>query len=178
MTPQNPRGQKMKRIATIMVCGLVLISFLTGCATFRKKFIRQKKKGQTAEEFIPVLDPVDYPPAHVSPEGRYRYHYSLWNVWDRELLEIIRDSGKQKKQAYLLSEMILQLQEMMKWVVTEKQGEIAVLIKDLQEIQREFDKPAVMLNRISIQGKLETNEKAVRNKLRPALMREYYLPQS
>ena len=74
----------MRRIAKskiafhVLVCA-VLVSFvlaLEGCSTLRKKFVRQKKK-EDKQEFVPVLDPVDYPDVVKTAGGIYEHHYML-----------------------------------------------------------------------------------------------------
>ena len=118
--------QMFIRRSVIGCCLLAFILSAAGCASLREKFIRKKKKekGQEqAQAFIPVLEPEEYAVKVYTPEQRYRHHYALWKVWNEELLTTIRETesdrrerGADKKQKYLLNQLITQLQEMSQWV--------------------------------------------------------------
>src|SRR3989344_4966549 len=83
-------------VLSVLVVLCVLTVAVGGCTSLRKKFARKKKEKTNEQAFVPVLDPVDYPPPSVSPEERYRYNYSLWKVWYRDLVKNIdgKESGK------------------------------------------------------------------------------------
>lgn len=63
---------------------------VSGCTPLKKKFTRQKKVDKENDpKFIPVLNPVEYEERKVSAEENYKYHYSLWKVWNKDLLQTI-----------------------------------------------------------------------------------------
>ena len=152
---------------------IVVISFMfNGCAPLKKKFIRQKKKDK-AEAFIPVLDPVDYPAPVYSAKKKYAYHYSLWRVWSRDLLQAFgRDSNK-KNQKYLLGQIKIQMEEMKKLISVDKKKELDVLVGEIDVIEGVLNKPVSSYNNRSIKKKLQVYDKKMRNAFKPALITEY-----
>ena len=88
---------------------LFLFGTLTssGCTPLRKKFTRKKKEDKEQnQKFIPVLEPVDYPEKIYSSLDRYKHHYSLWKVWEKDLIQTIEEDGSDKRQKYLLSQAV------------------------------------------------------------------------
>ncbi len=150
----------------------VLTVSVAGCASLQKKFTR-KKKEKTSEAFIPVLDPVDYPPPSVSPEERYRYNYSLWKVWYRDLVKNIDDKESDKSQKYLVGQIIVQLEEMKKWVSEAKQKELSESIGEWNAILAMYEQPAVMRSTMSLKRKVEASAKKVRSQLNPEATKEF-----
>jgi len=141
------------------------VSFLMvcGCTPLRKKFTRKKKESsKTNQKFIPVLDPIDYPEKIYSAESHYRHHYSLWQVWNKDLLQVLERNGSDKRQKYLLGQAIEQLGEMKKWLADAKQAELSESIKELQKVQQDYTKPASMRNKFSTQKKIERAAKKIR----------------
>ncbi|VAX36318.1 hypothetical protein MNBD_UNCLBAC01-8 [hydrothermal vent metagenome] len=155
-------------LMSLMSC-LCLCIFLQGCTPLRKKFTRQKR-AEKKVKFIPVLDPIDYPPPQKNPEERYAYHYSMWRIWNRDLLQTFDRKTSGKNQRYLVGQMIVQLQEMQKWVIQEKQQGIEDLMANLQVIKKMLSKPDPMRNVFSIKKKIELNVKRTRAQFKPALM--------
>jgi len=158
------------KIFLVWVCLLSLS--LSGCTPLKKKFTRKKKKNQV-EEFIPVLDPVDYPAPVQSAKERYAYHYSLWRIWNRDLLQTFDKKSNDKNQKYLLGQVKVQMEEMRKWITSEKQKELNLLMEDINSIAETFNKPASLRNKFSLKKQLERNAKAMRNKFKPSLIEEY-----
>ena len=99
----------------------------------RKKFTRKKKDKEESEKFIPVLEPVDYPQKTYSSQERYKQHYSLWQVWNRDLIQAIQKEDSDKRQKYLLGQMIERLEAMKEVLADEKQKELVVMINDLKK---------------------------------------------
>ena len=150
----------------------VLTVSVAGCASLQKKFTR-KKKEKTSEAFIPVLDPVDYPPPSVSPEERYRYNYSLWKVWYRDLVKNIDAKESDKSQKYLVGQIIAQLEEMKKWVSEAKQKELSERVGEWNAILAMYEKPAVMRSTMSLKRKAEASAKKIRDQLNPEATKEF-----
>ena len=157
--------------ASFLCCLSVLFLTSSGCTPLRKKFIRQKKKDQTTDpRFIPVLDPIDYPEKIYSAEEKYKHHYSLWKVWNKDLLQVLERDGSGKRQKYLLSQSIEQLEEMRNLINNEKQAEFIELVDQLKNVRQDYEKPSSMRNKFSIRSKIERNAKTIRNSYSPKLI--------
>ncbi len=155
----------------LFLCLGILVSCGTGCASLKKKFTRQKKK-QAREEFIPVLDPIDYPPPVVSAQQRYREHYALWKIWQRDLVQNIEARAPEKKQRYLLDQTIVQLREMGKWLQENKKAQLSVLAGELEGVLQSYETPAPLRDASSTKRKIEANAKKVRAAFDPKAVQE------
>jgi len=158
----------MRERNKLLLVGVCLLTFcLNGCAPLKRKFTRKKKKDKV-EKFIPVLDPIDYPAPSHSAQERYAYHYSLWRVWSRDLLQTFdRKEARDKNQKYLLGQMLEQLKEMKKWISPEKEDGLNEVMEELRAIQDLFAKPVSLRNKFSIKKKLERNARKIRYGLKP-----------
>jgi len=113
---------------TSFICSLCVVFLaISGCTPLRKKFTRKKKDKQANQKFIPVLDPIDYPEKVYSAAEKYKYHYSLWKVWNKDLLQVLERNGSEKRQKYLLDQAIVQLKEMQNSLSDEKKAGFAQL---------------------------------------------------
>ncbi|MCK5012379.1 MAG: hypothetical protein KAS66_01030 [Candidatus Omnitrophica bacterium] len=149
-------------------CFCALVFTLSSCTPLRRKFTRKKKKdGEESQKFIPVLEPVDYPQKIYSSLEKYKHHYSLWKVWDRDLLQTIESDGSDKRQKYLLGQALEQLEGMKKLLVDEKKSEFPPLIDKLREVEQVYKKPVSMRNKFSIKKKIERNSREIRNGFAP-----------
>ncbi|MDP8212689.1 MAG: hypothetical protein P9X22_05275 [Candidatus Zapsychrus exili] len=166
---------KRKCINFIIVLSILTFVFsLAGCQPFRSKFVRKKKKQNvTSNDFIPVLEPVDYIKQEKTAQERYSYRYSLWNVWQKDLLNAIDKEDSDKRLKYLLAEMIVQLKEMNKWIVGEDQEKLTGFINDLYEIREYLNKPPKVRNMTRVRKQIELNSKAIRNNLNKRLDLNY-----
>lgn len=170
------RGAFGLRLSVGVVCLSVLLVSVGGCASLRKKFVRQKKKDAKAEEFIPVLDPIDYAPAVVSAEEKYAYHYSLWKVWYRDLVENIEHQESDKKQKYLIGQVVVQLEEMGKRLGDEKRKELNTSIGEWEAIRALYEKPAPMRSTSSLKRKIEASAQKIRRQFNPDAVRDFLVP--
>ena len=167
-------------LRVLLVCAacFVLIFSSLSCEPLRKKFIRKKKSVEnTSEKFIPVLDPIDYPPVEHSAWERYKLHYSLWRVWYRDLMTTIDEQGSDKRQRYLMDQMIVQMEEMDKWIVASKKSELSALISDLRKTEGALDDPAPMRNRSIFKSKIEQNAKKLQDGFKPQELEELFKDQ-
>ncbi len=152
-----------------------MIMTSVGCEPLRKKFMR-KKKEEKESGILPVLEPVDYPAKKIySSLEQYQRHYSLWKVWDKELLQSIQEGSNVKAQKYNLSQLIEQIEEMQKWVVAEKQKQLASLINELHGVQLSFNQPSVTTSTFSIVKILERSSKTIRHDFSPKAMEGFVL---
>lgn len=146
----------------------VLLVFSTsGCEPLRKKFTRQKKKDASqSSQFIPVLDPIDYPDKVESPEESYRHYFSLWQVWDKELVMRIQEHASDKKINFTFNQFLVQLTEMEKLLSGEKRQKLNEYIAQLSGLQKDLGQPAGVRNDSVIQRKIERIGKNLREGFR------------
>jgi len=158
---------------------LVIISCVSsGCEPLRKKFVRQKKKEDTKREFIPVLDPIDYPARLHSTDEKYRHHYSLWQVWSKDLLGSLDSEGDSpKRQKYLLDQMSVQAQEMMNYVTGEKKQIWESLLTELINLRDNLD-TLLFRSKSSVKNRARVVTSRVLRELNPKLesVRVAYVP--
>lgn len=167
------RNERYLSVLSIVVALCVLVVSAGGCASLRKKFTRKKKEKAGEQAFIPVLDPIDYPAPSVSPEERYRYHYSLWKVWQRDLVQKIDSKESDKNQKYLVGQIIAQLEEMKKWVTEARQKELSDAVGEWNAVLAMYDRPAAMRGTMSLRRKVEAVAKKIRNRFNPEATKEF-----
>ncbi len=158
------------RKAVISLVGIIFLFGVmmttSGCEPLRKKFTRKKKKDRRTAEIVPILDPVDYPAKVQTTDSLYRHHYSLWQVWHRDLINVFEDKGSDKKIAYILKQMMVQLEEMSK-LLGEKQRELLLVsVEKLRNIEQRMKMPASVRNNHGIRRKVERIGKQVRRNFR------------
>lgn len=169
------RNKGKLSLLIVMVITITITSL--GCESLRKKFVRQKKKDVKDKDFIPVLDPIEYPASVHTPEDDYKHAYGLWKVWNTEFLQEINVNQNDKRQVYLLTEAINQLQEMDKVVVGQKKDALEEVIKNLNAVKDEFKTPAPMRSLSTIKSRVERNAKTISSELHPRLMKDYLVTQ-
>ena len=161
-----------KYVVLFCLGSLVISSF--GCEPLRKKFTRKKKQKDVSQEIIPILEPMDYAEKSKTPAEEYMHYYSIWKVWEKDLMENLDQIDNDKRYKYLVGEMIAQLQEMKKWVKEEKQTELALIVDGFKKVLEEFEKPKAVRNMSSLKRQLEIYSKKVRTNFKPQLMQGYY----
>ncbi len=157
---------------------LVLSVFVfcsVGCEPLRKKFTRKKKEKKEVES-IPVLEPVEYPAKVTTPAETYKYHYSLWVVWNKELSNIMLDRDNTKRKVYLLDQAMLNLQALKVLVTDEKQQRLNEDLKVLQEIHDDLTAALSKrtLNRLTLD--LTNVERRIRQEFRFDAIKDYLQP--
>ena len=162
---------KITKIGLVSLLSLAVV-FSSGCEPLRKKF-KRKSKEDKKREFIPVLDPIDYPISSISAEERYRYHYSLWRVWYKEYIISIDERQTDKRQKYFLTQLIMQLAEMRNWIGAEKEKGLEEMLEDARWVEGAYDQPAVMRNTYAMKKKMERVDRRVRNEYSPNDELEY-----
>ena len=153
--------------AVVWFCLCLFVISAAGCEPLRKKFIRQKKKDKENSGIQPILDPIDYPAATHSAMERYQAQYSLWKVWDREILQAIHEKRSDKKIRSLLDQLLAQLDGMRAQAAPEQQGEIDGLRAAYLHVQASLDKPVALRNMYSLEKQLLANSKKIRRDLNP-----------
>ena len=140
---------------------LVLAVLMSGCESLRRKFTRKKKEGQEVTE-VPVLEPIEYPAKIYTPQDVYKKHYTLWKAWYKELLENLSPETGQKRQLYLLNQIVANLKEIQKLLPEEKQGELKSSLDRLKKFESDIREPVPVRSLSSWKTELESIEKAIK----------------
>ena len=151
----------------ILACGLIVSFAITvaSCEPLRKKFIRKKKASEQASEEIPILEPIDYPKITHTVEDIYKHHYSIWQVWQREIVNDIQNSSNRKKQLYDVEQISSQLGELNGLFLTgEKREELGRILKRIQKVQDDLNQPDPFQDRTAIRLELESIGKEIRER--------------
>jgi len=160
------------RLAVFSLTCLFIIS-LGGCAPLRKKFTRQKKKGDEFNKIQPVLEPIDYSKEGLLAKDRYSYHFSLWRALSGEMIKSIEMDSSDKRQKHLLDLLVEQLGGMRKWLNDQAQLRLDEVIKDVEKVENEFKKPRALRNSSSITLRLEKTERKIKKDFSPTEMEAY-----
>jgi hypothetical protein len=159
---------------TVCLCAVVLVSS-AGCEPLRKKFTRQKKKGDTSKEIIPVLEPVEYPVPHHGAKEDYAQHYSLFRVWLSDFMTNYGSALNERKLVSDLDASLKELDEMAKLLKTPAQEDLAKVKAQLEYIRREYDKSsAAFRNRARIDSELRSIDSTMRKKFKPELLNDQF----
>lgn len=161
--------RKSCQIFSLILAGLVCVSLsLSGCEPLRKKFTRKSKKERTVStETVPILDPEDYPDKPFDPYKEYKYRYSMWNVWYKDYLMATEENTSDKRQSYILGQMVVQLDEMQKLLAAEKQQALEKEKGQLQQVVEDFKTPSPLRNAYIIKSKVMLIDKHIRRDFRP-----------
>ena len=117
-----------------------------------------------------MLDPIDYPPPVFDPEREYKLHFSLWKVWHKDLLTVLEERGSQKRQLYILDQLLTQLEELQKLLESTKKEELSKQSQQLQLVKNDLN--AVLINSFAIKKRLLSIDKDVRNNFNFDKMKE------
>lgn len=163
-----------RRLVSACSLCLVMMIVLTGCASLKKKFIRQKKKDKEgAGDFIPVLEPEVYPVKETGPSELYAQQYSLFNVWVSDFANNFETIDNNKRMVNDLDAALKSINEMIGLVKSPVSEELAVIKGQVQLIRDEFTKPEAFRNRTKISGELRNVDKTIRKKYKPSLVQEF-----
>jgi len=169
---------KQNKILLYRACIVILLFsvsvFTSGCEPLRKKFIRKKKKDRENKEFVPVLEPVDYPAKIVTSEGIYSHHLNLWKVWYKDIVTAFEEKASDKRKKYLFSQMVLQLEEMYKVVSDVKRVELSKHLKKMNEFKDQMDMPSQVRNDSTIIMRVGRIDKEIRNNFNLKDMQENF----
>lgn len=158
---------KLKKTLFPILLILSMVSVVltqTSCETLQKKFTRKKKENKK-NEIIPILEPVDYAAEAVNPQKQYTFHYSIWKVWQKDLLKAIQDNDSEKRLHYLLKQNIAQLQEMRKFAAESQQMVFDEIISKYEGLKTRLSLTQVMRNDHVLSMDIERLGKRVKHEL-------------
>jgi len=143
----------------IIVFSLILI--FSGCASFRKKFVREKKKEERPH---PVVYFKDYE-SDISYDDLYKKHFLFWKYWEMELISSLEENNY-KKQLSSLRQAIDNLREMESYLVDDKQKEVSIYREALEKIEPKIKKGIISeLERGRLKQEIEKHFRVVEKKL-------------
>jgi hypothetical protein len=124
-----------RRLTQIIILSTIyyLLSTITGCEAFVRKFTRKPKKPEVIEE--PVLVPQIYPESSYPAQNMYKDYYFLFRSWMDELVNHLEPSANRKKQIDCIKEAKENLLKMHSILKEEKQKELESYIEKLEEIE-------------------------------------------
>ncbi len=161
----------------LVACMLVLTVSLSACEPLRKKFTRQKKKTAVVDnDFIPVLEPQEYPAAEKVPAEVYKQHYALLKVWYKDLWRSLDERGSDRQQKYLLKTMHGHIDDMRKIVGPAQQPKFDALAANLAYYDTAMEVPAPMRNVSRIHSDLRAFDRLLRNTLRADKIKNDFVP--
>lgn len=164
-TPRNLIG--------IMLIFVVMLN-LTGCEPLRKKFIREKKNDQS-EESLAVLDPIDYPARMVNAGENYAYHFSMWNVWQKDFMNLLAKETNEKRKQHTIGQVLLQLKEMKRWLNIDKAAELDKIIGRYEIVLSEVSQPIQFQQLNKIRRSCLDLQSDIKNNFNPKQITDYLL---
>ncbi len=146
---------------------LAMTLSFSSCESLRKKFTRQKKKSDIQDSnFIPVLEPEEYPAPENNPKENYNERYILIKNWYKDLWTAIEEKNSDKKVHYLLGQVYAQIDEMKKVVNPDKAAELDRLKGLLSYFDESLKGPWVSRNVPRIESDLRAFDRMLRDQLR------------
>lgn len=164
---------KLKKFFLVVLALVIGGGSLSGCTSLRKKFTRKSKAKERSEDFIPVLQPVEYKKAELSPFEKYREQHTMARAYLTDIVEIMGLArAGDKQQVYALNQFSARLQVMADLLSHQKKVDLEKLIAKVGEIVREYDKPAPMRRYDILKGSVRDVEKTFRKEFKPDMVRD------
>lgn len=109
-------------------CGIFILCVvaMSGCETLPKKFIRKKPKPEHTPSVV-FIEQGSYQKKY-SNEYYYKMHFTLWKTWQDEILSNL--GGNSKKVARSAEEAYSHLEQMSRYLKSEKQALLKPLLED------------------------------------------------
>ncbi len=158
-------------LAMLLLAGSAVLS---GCSTFRRKFVRHSKDKTVKEDFIPVLKPVEYARIETTPLEAYKNHYAMVRAYFSDLYTAFASRYSEgKREQYLFSQVIAHLQGMAAVLKEPRQTAALRQAAFLTEAVKELEKPEGLRRNDLLQSAARKAEKDIRRTLKPDMVREF-----
>lgn len=158
----------MKKIMMVTLLIILCTNFL-GCAAFKRKFVREKKKDQRP---YPVVYFKDYT-ENISLHELYKKHFLYWKYWEMELINALAQDNH-KKQLLALNQAISNLKSIESYLVPDKQATIALRRQELEKIEPKLKQGfSTSLERLRIKEELEKHQRRLEKELMYKKMKDY-----
>ncbi len=163
--------------AVLVITGILVASLsLSSCDTLRKKFTRQKKKGEAEDQtFVPVLMPEEYPAPTLNPEHNYKEHYDLIKAWYTDLWTAIDDKSTARYVHYTISQVTNHIVQMEKLVDAPTQANLVKLVGFLDYYSASLDDSWQVRNVSRIRSDLRAFDRFLRDHLRADRIKGHFV---
>lgn len=166
------------RVIAVAVLLLFCSTTLTGCASFRRKFVRHSKDKEVKEDIAPVLEPLEYQRVETSPMDAYRSHYAMVRAYFSDVYTALSAQAPgEKRERYLLGQIMAHLQGMSLLLGDARKPEALKLSAALEEAGKELDKPAGLRRYDLLRSSLHKVETDIRRTLKPDMVKEFIVIQ-
>ncbi len=156
------------KFLTSFVLILFCAGSLTGCASLRKKFTRVPKNPSVKQDFIPVLEPIEYQKVEKSPQQVYAGHYSMVKIYFKDLWEVLgRRDSTPKREMYIFTELLSHFDAMAALLAEGKKVEAKELRGRVEQILKEYDKPSGIRRYDLIGGNMRKVERDIYKGFKP-----------
>ena len=108
-----------------------LLSTLTGCEAFVRKFTRKPKEVRKEE---PIIQPEIYPDKGVAKDRLYKDYFLFWQAWADELLAHLNEKANLKKQKECAYEALDNLFKMRSLLNEEKAKAFEPLVNEFKTV--------------------------------------------
>lgn len=161
----------------LVIAGLLVLSLgLSSCDTLRKKFTRQKKHGETEDQnFVPVLEPEEYPAPGLNPELNYKENYEMIKAWYKDLWTAIDDKSSGRYVHYTITQVTNHITQMEKLVDAPTQANLVKLAGFLDYYSFSLDTSWQARNVSRIQSDLRAFDRFLRDHLRADKIKGHFV---
>jgi len=163
-------------VGSSIVCLIFLVTLVQGCEPLAKKFKRNKKGEEDQAQYEPILDPIDYPAKVYDPKADYKYRFSLFHVWEKELVAGLDDRTSVKRLKYFNENIIIQLQEMEKLLSDDKKAGLQKAIQGFNGITDALNQPSQFYNLQDLKRNAENYAKPILLQYTPSSVEENVKP--
>ncbi len=158
----------MRKFLLLVLVLVIASGSMAGCVSLRKKFIRKKKTTDQAEDFIPVLQPVEYKKVELPPLEKYKEQYAMARAYFTDIWDIMGSpNAGNKQQVYVLNQLAARLQAMADLLPGKKKAALGQVIAEVRDVVKEYDKPAPMRRYDILKGTMQKVEKTFRVNFKP-----------
>lgn len=131
------RGLRFK-VLLLFTIYLLLVTVLTGCEAFVRKFTRKPKKEDLPKEEM-VLEPQEYISEPRSKEEQYQEYFLFWKSWQDELINSLSPNANHKKQIDSIEEAVKNLTDLEVMLTQEKQTALDTYISQLNTLREDIE---------------------------------------
>lgn len=157
----------MRKTACFFMLAIIVLN-VYGCASFRKKFTREKEK----ERPRPVILIEDYN-EDISREELYKKHFLFWKYWELELIDSL-EQDNYKKQTLSVSETRDNLNSIVGYLIPEKADLIKPYSDGLEKIEAKIKRGfSSSLDRASLKQEVEKHQRMLEKELMYKKMKDF-----
>jgi hypothetical protein len=110
---------------------------LTGCESFRRKFVRAKKAGIEKEPM--VIAPRDYS-AHPFPSDvLYRQYFTYWKAWSQDLVRSLDERASHKKNLDCVGQCLQNLSKMKSYLQDAEAARLDVFMQKTERLKQQIE---------------------------------------